>query len=180
MEPLGWLEPRAADLWMRADNDMMGGGGMDFNRAQDNSTSAQLNSLKLLTAKSIRQSTIILAIFNVVAALATALGIFLDCYFTAKRNNRDFKFRCDGLTVRPGGDARKLTVARHSGFTFIGVAESFPFVLSCGIVVQGISFAVAQSTGLDHLLILGCTVTSQMMLPSMQNLLVNINGSGRC
>lgn len=54
---------------------------------------------------------------------------------------------------------------RTHGFTFVGPAESFPLVLSVGIVVQGIVFAIAQSTGLDHLLTLGCTITSQMMLP---------------
>ncbi|KAG7148132.1 hypothetical protein HYQ46_003003 [Verticillium longisporum] len=53
------------------------------------------------------------------------------------------------------------------GFTFVAPAETFPLVLSVGIIVQGITFAVAQSTGLKSMLILGCTTTSQMMLPAV-------------
>lgn len=54
---------------------------------------------------------------------------------------------------------------RTSFWKVIGPAETFPFILCCGIVAQGIMFAVAQSKGLGALLILGCTPISQMMLP---------------
>jgi len=54
-----------------------------------------------------------------------------------------------------------------SGFTFVGSAETFPLVLSISIMIQGIGFAIAQSTGLSDLAIVGCTLTSQAMLPGM-------------
>ncbi|CCF42440.1 hypothetical protein CH063_12440 [Colletotrichum higginsianum] len=144
------------DLWTRANADGVttgGGNGVGDSlrgpfKATSNSTSAIVNQFRFQAAKSIRTSTIILAVFNVVAAFATAIGIFWDGYATAKRNNQKFGFRTHG-------------------FTFVGPAESFPLILSVGIVVQGIVFAVAQSTGLDHLLTLGCTITSQMMLPAV-------------
>ncbi|GKT77714.1 hypothetical protein ColTof4_10137 [Colletotrichum tofieldiae] len=144
------------DLWTRADADGVstgdGNGVGDSLRgpykATSNSTSAIINQFRFQAAKSIRTSTIILAVFNVIAAFATAVGIFWDGYATAKRNNQKFGFRTHG-------------------FTFVGPAETFPLILSVGIVVQGIVFAVAQSTGLDHLLTLGCTITSQMMLPAV-------------
>lgn len=41
----------------------------------------------------------------------------------------------------------------------------YPLVLSFGIVVQSITFAVAQSTGLEKLFGEGCTLLSQMVLP---------------
>ncbi|KAK2065605.1 hypothetical protein LY76DRAFT_216609 [Colletotrichum caudatum] len=144
------------DLWARGDVDGVttgyGGAADDSMRgsykATNTSTAAIINQFRFQAAKSIRTSTIILAVFNVIAAFATAVGIFWDGYATAKRSNQKFGFRTHG-------------------FNFVGPAETFPLVLSVGIVVQGIVFAVAQSTGLDHLLTLGCTITSQMMLPAV-------------
>ncbi|KAK1989360.1 hypothetical protein LZ30DRAFT_576139 [Colletotrichum cereale] len=137
-------------------------------KATSNSTSAAIiNQFRFQSAKSIRTSTIILAVFNVIAAFATAVGIIWDGYATAKRNNQKFGFRY-GIWHRYRGGVNSLTAhSRTHGFTFVGPAESFPLILSVGIVVQGIVFAVAQSTGLDHLLTLGCTITSQMMLPAV-------------
>ncbi|KAK1964295.1 hypothetical protein LY78DRAFT_160262 [Colletotrichum sublineola] len=144
------------DLWARGDVDGVttgyGSAASDSIRGSfkvtNTSTSALINQFRFQAAKSIRTSTIILAVFNVIAAFATALGIFWDGYATAKRTNQKFGFRTHG-------------------FNFVGPAETFPLILSVGIVVQGIVFAVAQSTGLDHLLTLGCTITSQMMLPAV-------------
>ncbi|TEA17548.1 hypothetical protein C8034_v012307 [Colletotrichum sidae] len=158
MDSWGLLNPRGGDVWTRAEaDDVSTGDGSDSGagdssrglfRAQSNSTSALINQFRFQSAKSIRTSTIILAVFNVIAAFATAVGILWDSYGSAKRNNPKFGFRTHG-------------------FSFVGPAESFPLVLSSGIVLQGIVFAVAQSTGLDHLLTLGCTITSQMMLPAV-------------
>lgn len=145
MDSWGWLEPRAEGDVTNYDGDASLRGPY---RATNASTSALINQFRFQAAKSIRTSTIILAVFNVIAAFATAVGIFWDGYSSTKRNNPKFGFRTHG-------------------FTFVGPAESFPLVLSVGIVVQGIVFAVAQSTGLDHLLTLGCTITSQMMLPAV-------------
>ncbi|KAK1594878.1 uncharacterized protein LY79DRAFT_578455 [Colletotrichum navitas] len=144
------------DLWARGD---VGGVTAGYGSAADDSirgshkatntsTAAIINQFRFQSAKSIRTSTIILAVFNVIAAFATAVGIFWDGYATAKKTNQKFGFRTHG-------------------FNFVGPAETFPLILSVGIVVQGIVFAVAQSTGLDHLLTLGCTITSQMMLPAV-------------
>lgn len=41
----------------------------------------------------------------------------------------------------------------------------FPFVLSLGIIAQGIIFAIQQAKGLEGLLILGCEPISQAILP---------------
>ncbi len=48
--------------------------------------------------------------------------------------------------------------------------EIYPLVLSCAIVIQGITFAAAQSTGLDGLVGLGCTLIAQLMLPGMSGM----------
>lgn len=54
---------------------------------------------------------------------------------------------------------------RSSFWRVLGPAEVFPFVLSLGIVVQGIIFASIQSFGLQGLFIRGCEPLSQVMLP---------------
>jgi len=156
MESMLWdlLVPREdeADLWRRQfGGDLNGDGRPDrFSgfRLQGNSSRRLAAELKFAPAKSIRTSTIILSVFNIIAALATAVGILWDGYAREKRNNEKFRFRT-------------------AGFSFIGPAETFPLVLSCGIVIQGIVFAVAQSTGLEALLVVGCTITSQLMLPAV-------------
>lgn len=64
-------------------------------------------------------------------------------------------------------EGQLLTYLRRHGFSFVQTAEVFPLILSLGITIQGIIFAVAQSTGLDDLLSRGCTLVSQFMLPGM-------------
>ncbi|KAM0335820.1 hypothetical protein ACHAQA_000870 [Verticillium albo-atrum] len=154
MDSWGWTDPQT-NLWARDDGSANGidntnGGSTSSFATQNNDTSqaALINEFRFAAAKSIRTSVIILAAFNVAAAFATALGILWHSYATKKRKDPKFKF----LTC---------------GFTFVAPAETFPLVLSLGIVVQGITFAVAQSTGLKSMLILGCTITSQMMLPAV-------------
>lgn len=148
----GWLESRG---------NMNGfGNGQGFNRANisgnglfqtaTNQTRGfgWQNRSSFNAAKSIRTSTIILAVFNTIAAFATALGILIDSYYRKKRNDRSFRFR-------------------RNGFTFIPEAEVYPLVLSFCIVVQSITFAVAQSTGLETLFGGGCTLLAQLMLPAV-------------
>ncbi|KAG7119519.1 hypothetical protein HYQ45_015001 [Verticillium longisporum] len=154
MDSWGWMNPHN-DLWARDDGSANGigntnGGSTNSFAGQNNDTSqaALINEFRFAAAKSIRTSVIILAAFNVVAAFATAVGIIWHSYATKKRKDPRFKFLA-------------------CGFTFVAPAETFPLVLSVGIVVQGITFAVAQSTGLKSMLILGCTTTSQMMLPAV-------------
>ncbi|CAI4210247.1 unnamed protein product [Parascedosporium putredinis] len=168
----GWLEPRSDELWARQFGNGFGGNnnngndddsnnsnnGNGFNNngtgngfrgfGGRNQTNTIINQFRFQAAKSIRTSTIILSVFNVVAAAATAVGILWDGYATAKRNDPKYKFRT-------------------SAFNCVGPAEAFPLILSCGIVIQGIVFAVAQSTGLRNEQVLGCTIVSQMMLPAV-------------
>lgn len=117
MDGWGWLEPRTTEeLWARqfgggfngGDND---GDDDDNDRGSRNGTNGRPwdrdgdgdgrgrfgggrgNNFRFQAAKSIRTSTIILSVFNVVAAFATAIGILWDSYATAKRNNPKFSFR---------------------------------------------------------------------------------------
>ncbi|ORY71219.1 uncharacterized protein BCR38DRAFT_479737 [Pseudomassariella vexata] len=109
----------------------------------DNSTYMVINQFKFLAARSIRTSTIVLATFNTISAAATAAGIYYDCYSTAKRN------------CPVGKKVNKLTCVKGP--------ETFPFVLSLGITIQGIIFAVSQSRGLEGLFERGCSIISQFM-----------------
>ncbi|OIW29899.1 hypothetical protein CONLIGDRAFT_575252 [Coniochaeta ligniaria NRRL 30616] len=107
-----------------------------------------LNQFKIAAARSIRMSTIILCTFNTIAAFATAMGILYESYSRAKRNNRQFKFS-------------------QTGFSFVPSGEVYPLVLSFAITIQSTTFAVAQSTGLKNIVIFGCTLVSQLMLPAL-------------
>lgn len=164
-----------AAVWARddgsggMDNGMVMGnefGGSDFSFGNANSSrTAILNEFRFQTSKSIRTSTIILASFNVLAAFATAVGIIWDNYMTKKRNEPQFKLRYVESKGNINGHGRLTLHHRTSGFTFVSSPDTFPLVLSLGIVVQGLVFAAAQSTGLNGMFTLGCTVTSQFMLP---------------
>ncbi|PNY24857.1 Uncharacterized protein TCAP_05209 [Tolypocladium capitatum] len=148
MDGHGWDRARVAELWSR-DFDL--GSNSEASQGftfQSNTTSALMNGLKLAAEKSTRTSFVILAAVNALVAVATAVGIFCDCYIRAKRRDPGFRLRSSLLSV-------------------VGPTETFPFVLSCGIMIQGIIFAVAQSMGLDSLLILGCAPISQLMLPAL-------------
>lgn len=126
-------------------------------------TAAITNALKFATSKSIRTSTIILASFNSVAAFTTALGIIYGC--------RSYKKRMQSRSSEPSvtqhlwESSSQLTPDRPSGLFFIHSAEVFPLVLSLGITIQSITFAAAQSVGLQALLSRGCTLVAIFMLP---------------
>ncbi|KAI0865723.1 hypothetical protein F4860DRAFT_263422 [Xylaria cubensis] len=112
------------------------------------STFGVINELKFLAAKSSRQSTIILAAFNIVSAAATAAGILYNNYLRVKRSPLRRKERVNIFTCVRGPDV-------------------YPFILSLGIVGQGIIFAVSQAQGLDSLFQLGCSLISQFMWPAI-------------
>ncbi|KAI1415163.1 hypothetical protein F5Y13DRAFT_178218 [Hypoxylon sp. FL1857] len=114
----------------------------------DNSTFGVINQFKFLAARSIRNSTIILAAFNTVSAFALAVGILYDCYTTAKRSKPEGK-------------------GRVNVFRCVRGPETYPFVLSLGITIQGIVFAVSQAQGLDGVFIPGCSLISQFMWPAI-------------
>lgn len=121
-----------------------------LSQAAFNGTSAfgVINQFKFLAAKSIRTSTIILAAFNTISAFATAAGIFYDCYMTAKRSNLEGN--------------KKVNIIRC-----VRGSQTYPFILSLGITIQGIIFAVSQSYGLNGLFIPGCAIISQIMWPAI-------------
>ncbi|KAI1651700.1 uncharacterized protein F4817DRAFT_311305 [Daldinia loculata] len=113
-----------------------------------NSTFSVINQFKVMAASSIRQSTIILAAFNTVSAFATAAGIYYDCYTTAKRSNLESKQRVNIFRCVQG-------------------PVTYPFMLSLGITIQGIIFAVSQSYGLNDIFLRGCSLISQFMWPAI-------------
>ncbi|WAO93797.1 Hypothetical protein NCS54_01135200 [Fusarium falciforme] len=139
MDSVNWIAPRAED------GSELDTAGFQF---QANSTSAWDNQLKLAAAASVRTSIVVLASFNVLAAFATAASIFWESWKTAKRTDAAWTWRT-------------------SWFRLIKRRDVHPFVLSCGIVVQGIVYAVAQSKGFQSLMILGCRSISQFMLPAL-------------
>ncbi|PHH92707.1 hypothetical protein CDD83_5730 [Cordyceps sp. RAO-2017] len=140
-----WAQPR---VWSRAVNNNATSSGLGGFMFQSSTAAAMSNETKFATEKSLRTSFIVLASVNAVAGAVTASVIFSDCYFGAKR-------RDPGLTLRT------------SYWTVIGPRETLPFILSLGIVAQGIIFAVAQSHGLGAVLISGCPPVSQMTLPAL-------------
>lgn len=119
-----------------------------FSQAASNSTFLVINQLKTIAARSVRTSTIVLAAFNIITAFATAAGIYYDCYSSAKRN-------------RPRGKGKV------NMWTCVREEEIFPFILSLGITIQGIIFAVSQAQGLDGLFVKGCSLVSQFMWPAI-------------
>jgi hypothetical protein len=84
-------------LWRRQfGGDFNGDGRPDRNsgfRLRGNSSAALQEELRFAPVKSIRTSTIILSVFNVIAAFATAVGILWEGYAREKRNNEKFRFR---------------------------------------------------------------------------------------
>ncbi|KAB8291783.1 hypothetical protein EYC80_006578 [Monilinia laxa] len=103
-----------------------------------------IENLVFAESKSIRTSTVILAAFNVLASFSTAASILYDCYWASKRRNPKFK-------------ASKFCVS------IIHPAETFPLVLSIGIVIQGIIFAAVQGEGLYSLYTFGCSTIAQFL-----------------
>jgi len=129
----GWIEPRSDELWARQfggvggnDNDNDDGNNNNNNNRNGtfrgggrNSTNNLISQFRFQAAKSIRTSTIILSVFNVVAAFATALGILWDGYATAKRNNPKYKFRYStpdpALHYSPGGKGPRAAETPANG-----------------------------------------------------------------
>lgn len=98
MSTWDWTDAQGA-LWTRQDGnefDSSSGDNANQTLAADGnelSQSALINELRFQAARSVRMSTVILAAFNVVAALATALGILWDAYATKKRHDPSYKIR---------------------------------------------------------------------------------------
>ncbi|KAJ8123040.1 hypothetical protein O1611_g9690 [Lasiodiplodia mahajangana] len=121
----------SSNEWSRNSTWSSHSGGFSQAAYNGSSTFGVINELKFLAAKSSRQSTIILAAFNIVSAAATAAGILVNI------------------------------------FTCVRGPDVYPFILSLGIVGQGIIFAVSQAQGLDSLFRPGCALISQFMWPAI-------------
>jgi hypothetical protein len=136
-------------------------------QAMKDTTATQklISTLVFANSKSVRTSTIILASFNVVAAFATATSILYDCYCTSRKYSNNEKSKYDSGRRLLEGFANQF--GRKFFLWAMHPAETFPLVLASGIVVQGIVFAVAQSFGLQALMIDGCNAIAQVVFPGM-------------
>ena len=135
------------------------------NTNASNVTEALLSSFMFAESKSVRVSTVILASFNILFALTTALSILYDCIWAARRGNCGIKPMWEIALTKYNQDANMST--RRYLISAIHPAETFPLILSIGIVIQGIVFIAAQSTGLSDVFVNGCSVTSQFVFPGM-------------
>lgn len=148
-----------------------GGGGFNatlaaqFAAQRKNSTGRLIQKLVFAESKSIRTSTIILAVFNVLAALATATSIIYDCWAASRRCNPKFKATYDLQNSTVG--YIMLRDNRKHCHKSIHPAETFPLILAIGIAIQGLVFVGVQSTGLSSLFTDGCSVIAQFMWPGM-------------
>jgi hypothetical protein len=139
--------------------------GSSNSTAQESAGAELIANFAFQDSKSIRTSTIILASFNVLAALATAGRILYDCYWASKRSSRSFKASYVYWTHVDGHGL--LTINRKFFILSLHPAETFPLILSIGIAIQGLVFAGVQGTGLKSLSITGCTTIAQFMWPGM-------------
>ncbi|KAI0396976.1 hypothetical protein F5Y17DRAFT_416702 [Xylariaceae sp. FL0594] len=123
-----------------------------FSQAAYNGSSDQtglIHKLTFISVRSSRQSTIILGTFNVITAAATAAGILYNNYSGASRS--------------PSRRRGRVNI-----FTCVRSPDVYPFILSVGIVSQGIIFAVSQAQGLHRLILpSGCALISQFMWPAI-------------
>lgn len=134
--------------------------------AQESAGAELIATFALADSKSIRTSTVILASFNVLAAVATAARILYDCYWASKRSSRSFKASyVYGTHV--DGSGLLTTINRKFFIMSLHPVETFPLILAIGIAVQGLVFAGVQGTGLKSLATTGCTTIAQFMWPGM-------------
>ncbi|TFB04932.1 hypothetical protein CCMA1212_002531 [Trichoderma ghanense] len=141
-----WIEPSEQPrgmVWGRGVDDDLG--GFQF---MDNTTTSVINSLRFDVARQVRSMIIILAGFNIAMAFVLAVIIFRNGYKATQKSDPAFGFR-------------------SSFIRYIEISEAFPFVLSIGIIIQGIIYVATQIKGLEGLLILGCASISQAMLPAL-------------
>ena len=171
----GIMASTARLVMERAKNDTR---GFNFTMAETNGSvksnaTILIQKLVFAESKSVRTSTIILAVFNILAAFATACSILYDCYSASKRCNPKFK-----ASYVYGGhlEEQVLTAGRKFCIRTIHPAETFPLILAIGIVIQGIVFAAVQGQGLTALYTDGCSVIAQFMWPGKY--IIEVHGNG--
>jgi hypothetical protein len=107
-----------------------------------------LSTVTYANSRSIRVFTIVLSVLNILAGAAIAATIIWTVY---KRQNRHGMSR----TFSP---------------QWMREPEVFPLALAIAIVIQGLVFAGAQSSGLYSVMSSHCDVTAQFVLPGMSAL----------
>lgn len=159
-----WMIPQAEGLGRRNAETSTDSWDSWGSHSQTNATSVIENEEQFTIERPLRTAVIIFASLNVVFALITAAGILRESYKACKQNNIQGKRygELGSLTKR-----QYLTIFRSLRFVLTEDTKSFPFILSCGIMVQGIVFAVVQSSGLENLMSLDCSSVSQLMLPGI-------------
>ncbi|EFX05401.1 hypothetical protein CMQ_3470 [Grosmannia clavigera kw1407] len=164
-----WLMTRAAQSSSTIFNESTIPDYSVYEAASSNTTSTQMliNELKFAVAKSVRTSTIILATFNAIAAFATACGILYDAYATRRRNWQHYRTRYDKVLEDEGRQDRNANTRRSTRPCLLQAADTYPLILSLGITIQAIAFAVAQAQGLTGILKLGCAIISQFVFPAL-------------
>lgn len=160
-----WMIPRAEGLGTRSAEDSTNSWDSWSSwgsQSRTNATSVIENEEQFTIERPLRTAIIIFASLNVVVALITAAGILRESYKACKQNNIQGKRygELGGLTKK-----HYLTIFRSLRVVLTDDTKSYPFILSCGIIVQGIVFAVVQSSGLENLMSLDCSSVSQLMLP---------------
>lgn len=114
--------------------------------SHSNSSHGFIQELVFENTKSDRTSGIILAAFNVFVAFAMGSLIIFERYWASKKCNPNFP---------------------NSKFSLSSIhpAETFPLILSYGIVIQSVVFAVVQGQGLLGTFESGCAKLSQFVWP---------------
>lgn len=130
-----------------------------------NATQALINSLIFAQSKTVRTSTMILISFNILAAFATASSIMYDGHLALKKANDGCKPKSAWPRHYKLMDADLCS--RKFCLSAIHPAETFPLVLSLGIIFQGFIFVGAQATGLSSLFTNGCSAISKFVFPGM-------------
>jgi hypothetical protein len=91
MDGPGKLMARAAYGFIHATSNGTDSGTGSGKNSSSNAAESFIAALVFAESKSVRTSTIILAAFDALAALATASSILYDCYWASKRCNPKFK-----------------------------------------------------------------------------------------
>ncbi|KAH0534164.1 hypothetical protein FGG08_007242 [Glutinoglossum americanum] len=119
------------------------------NTAGSNVSSHAYQMLLFNSTQSLATSTVVLTIFNTIAAFLTMTIIIHDCWRAFRAKNQGF-------------EKRKLYF-----LTNIHPAETFPLIVSVAVIIQGFIFAGVESMGLSKFRVSGCTKISEVVWTGM-------------
>ena len=92
----GSIDPRAEESWLKNAVDPSVVTSQGFN-SYSNTSSAFVDEIKFAAAKTARTSIVVLASFNVLAALGTIFGVLFDSVVATRRDDPSFKFRYEEM-----------------------------------------------------------------------------------